>query len=499
MYAFDRIKYARLLEFSRSSRFWCRLWLDGLHQGTHFHWRLSPLSLVGLARTWRHFAGLNDWSYQRDAIIRMARRRLGTSAHSLPTPSSSEFIAWKSFFEHVLGAEDEIRTSVLRWHRSRIEESRLDAEGPDRLWIHLNDLAAALTLYGYSTDELFNRAKDYVIDASAHQSGTSQDRLLKYLDYFLSPERRTYVVWTSVVADTPWLSTTLRKRFSTLTLDAPWQIGGARPVRAYLRRDGQEVPVIISLVDGTHGVSQRHRFAALQELDALMSHAKPLGHLKLEARTYMVLSTSPAKAPWFYSRRPYAIPLLEGTKANADAKRLAGSAQQLFDDPVSVIDDAFQIFEHTGMKTFWNIVPPAYHRLLRRDLGFSILAYRRRLEGVYSKVPQDQIPQGAQLVADVAGIPDHVALLEMLCSKAPDEDPAFQHRLAEVVVWTHFQAGRTPQQMIYNTVHEFADLLTIARGFRNALHHSKLLTLDVYPIALYLAIGLLYAYSACTR
>jgi len=500
MYAFDRARYTRLLEFSRSNRLWCRLWLDGLHQGTHFHWRLSPLSLVGLARTWRHFSGLTDWKRQQEAIIRMARRRLQTSAHTFPTPpASTDFTAWQAFFDHILGIEDDIRTQALRWHRSRVEESRLDAKTPERLWISLNDLAAALTLYGYSTDELFNRAKDYVIDAKAQQAGSPKDRLVQYFDYFLNPEQRTYVVWTGVVSDTPWKSTTLRKRFSTLTFDAPWEVQGTGPARAYLRRDGREIPSIISLVDGTHGVSQRHRFAARQVLSDLMKHAKALGDLKLEARTYMVLSTNPDRAPWFYSRRPYALPLLEGAKVTTDTQRLARSAQQLFDDPVSVIDDAFLIFKHANVTEFWNALPPAYHRLLRRDLGFSILAYRRRFEGLYSKVPREQIPVGAQIVGDVAAIGDHAALLQSLGSKAPDEDPAFQYRLAEVVTWKHFQQGRTVAQLTYNSVYEFADLLNLARGFRNALHHSKLLTVDVHPVALYLAVGMLYGYSAWVR
>jgi hypothetical protein len=408
---------------------------------------------------------------------------------------ASDITGWQRFFELVLRAEDRIREVTVDWHRVRIKESRLQFEPPDRLWIFLNDLAASLLLYGYSTDELFNRAKDFVLDASELQEGTPRERLLKYLDYFLDREERVYVVWTPVVADTPWETAALQRRFSGLTLEAPWHLRGTDPRLAYVRENGQKVPMILSRVDGTHGVAQRHRFQALQLLDDLMSREKSLGHLVLGAKTSMTLLSDFAKGPWTYSRRPYALPELDGANTPHGAQRLARSAQQLFDRPVTVIDEVFQILEHA--KANWGNMRFAYTGHLRNDLGSAIHAYRCRFEGLYRKLPPSHVSSGVRYISNVSGIRDHERLLTVLRAEAPEADPAFLYRLHEVVDWHNGKGGNNADP--YDKASELPDLLVLARGFRNALHHTKPMTFDVYPIALDLAIGMLYNYSAWVR
>ena len=84
MYALDADKYTKLLGFESPLRRWIRLWLDGLHVGTHIHWRLSPFSVLGLAKTWRYLSSLDADKRrpQEKAIARMAHRRRGKDVHS---------------------------------------------------------------------------------------------------------------------------------------------------------------------------------------------------------------------------------------------------------------------------------------------------------------------------------------------------------------------------------------------------------------------------------
>ena len=499
MYAFDRQRYLKLQAFEPPLRHWTRLWLDGLNSGTHIHWRLSPLSLLGLAKTWRYLSCLDRWGPQQAAIINMVERRRQNSSYRGQIPSSGSGLQqWHDFLAKQVDEQAQSTSDALSWHRQRIADSTLDTASHIELWAALSELFAVLALRGFSTDDLSNRVKDGVIDVSDLRGGTAAERLLGFLDYFSNTEPRTYVVWTKVVTDTEWSNTTCG-RFSRIRLDHSWDLMGEGPARIFLQEGESRRPAIVSKIRGTHSVKERHRLQAIQELEKAMRAGSAFGTLSLDATTQMVLSDQPERAPLRYSRKRYAVPLLSSEDHSDDALRVGRAAQELFDHPERVIDEVFRVFEHSGDAEYWEQVPRSYHRLLRTDLGFSVNAYRQRLHGVFKKCRPDAVPPATRLVCDVSSIKDHSELLKRITDVAPDEDAVIATRLEEIVRWPHFDASLPQHAKAYNSVHEIVDLLTISKGFRNALAHSRTILFDIYHVAVYLATVMLYVYSCYKR
>ncbi len=493
MYALDAKKYTKLTEFEPLLRRWIRLWLDGMHAGTHVHWRLSPFSVFGLAKTWRYLSSLDHWQPQRKAIISMASRRSRKGIFCEKMPSvADEPEKWEQFFTKQLDDQPSIVAEAIGAHRKGVIDPTLTSISQTDFWIALNDLASALIAEGYSTDDLFNRVMDGVIDEADIQGGTVTERLLGFLDYFGGPESREYIVWTTIHSDTRWSGVTA-KRFSILQFEHPWDLHGQGPVRVFLQREGTKIPAIISRVQGTYSVKERHRLEALAALEQRMSSAAALGQLTLDASTDMVLSDHTDRKPWRYTRKPYALPMLSAH----EGLRVAHAARELFDRPERVIDEVFRAFEHSGHAEFWETVPSAYHRLLRTDLGKAIHAYRARIGGVFKNHSVSDVPVAARIISDEV-IGTHEQLLAKLRELDASGDEVLAERLDEVVCWRHFQRGLPLESKVYNSVHEFADLLRIAKGFRNALAHSSTVPLDMYAIAVYLATVMTYAFS-CQR
>ena len=75
---------------------------------------------------------------------------------------------------------------------------------------------------------------------------------------------------------------------------------------------------------------------------------------------------------------------------------------------------------------------------MRKDLGFSVRAFRERIAGNFSKLPPADIPPGAQVVGDVEGILHLAELAKSVRAIAPTEDIALLSRLDEITAWPHF-------------------------------------------------------------
>lgn len=500
MYVLDACEYSKWTTLPAAVRCWIRLWLDGTHAGTHVHWRLSPLSVLGLATIWDYFSALEQTYWQRRAIIRIADRRRHCTIYCGTMPATDAPVeSWNSFFTTQIERAADITGRVLAWHRDRITDGTLPAVDAPQLWIALNELYATLTFRGYASDDLFSRVKDGVIDASGIKEESDSARLVGFLDYFANPTPREYVVWTMVLADTVW-SNTSRRRFSSIQLQHPWDLRGDGPSRVLLQTDHGEKPAIISRLYGTHSIKERHRLAALKQLDDLMRSVPQLGRLSLDGTTQLVLANRTDRPPWQYARRPYAIPLLsDDSSSDADGLRVGQAAQELFDHPERVIAEIFRAWDHSGHSRFWETVPRSYHRLLRSDLRRVINAYRLRLGGIFNSWPVEKIPGEAQVIGDVAAIQDHEELLEHFSGHSNAVDEVFLLRLAEVVRWSHFDANFPAEGKVYNSVHEYADLLTISRGVRNALEHAATVPVELYNVVLYLALVMLHGFSCVVR
>jgi hypothetical protein len=249
MYGLDLKEYLKWQELEPPFRQWVKLWLDGAHAGTHLHWRLSPLSVIGLAKTWQYLSRLESWRFQQEAIIRMADRRRKNGLYNGQMPNvDAERNEWNSFFSRQLQEWEQVTVNAVAWHRQRITESTLSRTSWYEIWAALNELWAVLVFQGYSPDDLFNRVKDGVIDAANLKRDTDADRLLGFLEYFSHAEPRTYVVWTKVWTDAVW-SNAARRRFTTIRLQHPWDLIRDEPTRVFLLGDDDlETPMIVNKV-----------------------------------------------------------------------------------------------------------------------------------------------------------------------------------------------------------------------------------------------------------
>ncbi len=515
MFAPNLERYLRLQSFRPAVRTWIRIWLDGLHDGTHVHWQLSPLSVLSLGGLWPFLKPLTTWPYHLEAIISMASRRRALNRHFGTMPSSKDESLWSTFFDAQPSHTDEMLRKITDWHRQWIVSGDTSPASLETLWLEMNELAAILMWRGYSTDDLFNRVKDGVIDPGESQGGTAEQRLDGFFDYFAKPEPRTYWVWTSVLSDTP-LSRSQLSSFSHIRLDDPWQLkeenadgekeelgtkkgeSGSNVARVLLKRDERLTPIIISKLDGTAAVKERHRTEALKELKSLMKASKKLGKLSLSAETQMVLSNDVARKPWRYSRKRYALPMLGPHVPDTGVGSVGAVAQELFDSPGAVILEVFSEFENLGTKEWWT-TSRDYHRCLRKDLGFSVQAFRKRIGGIFKKFPPADTPPAARVVGDVEGIRDFSELATTIRAIAPTEEDALLRRLDEITAWPHFDPDFPPNRHAYNTVHEISDLLSLARGFRNALTHKHPIPFHLHSIAVYLGAVLLQTYSSHVR
>lgn len=501
MYALNFDEHLAWSGMSQPVRRWTRLWLDGNHSGTHIHWRLSPLSVLGLSTLWELFLNLERCQPQEDAIRRMAcrRRHCGSFLGSMPEWGAPRE-AWEGFFASQLQASSELLEDALTWHRCYVQEATSSKPPTTReLWVAQNGLCSALIVAGYSSDDLFNRVKDGVVDAARRTGRADVERLAGFLDYFRNPTPRDYIVWTLVHHDTSWDSRTLERRFSSVALSHPSALKGDGPSFAWLQPSGTQTPVIVTKLRGTHSVKERHRLGALALLETRMRSSPALGRLSLDAETSYVLADNPFKEPWRYRRKRFALPMLSKQLAPGDGLTVGLVAQEIFDRPVDVIDEVFEFLEHHGFRKFWRLVPPTYHSSLRTDLGKAIADYRSRLSGLFRKPEAETLPPDVKLLRDLDSLRDFAELQGALRSCADCPDSILADRLGELVAWPHFAQPFSAEDKAFNSVHEIADLMTLARGLRNARTHALPIPLSVHQIAVYLAMMMLYAWSSVVR
>lgn len=496
MYALNFTEHMAWSRLSQPIRRWTRLWLDGNHDGTHIHWKLSPLSILGLSQLWLLLSGLDRRDPQEEAIRRMAsrRRHRGSFLGCMPDWGASRHL-WETFFSDQIEASADLPKDVLAWHRRYLDHASTSTPSHQELWVAQNELSAALILSGYSSDDLFNRVKDGVVDAAGRTPGTDAERLMLFLNYFLNPTPREYFVWTRVIHDTSWESRTLQQRYSRVLLSHPAELRGDGPTCLWIRQSNTQTPLIVTRLQGTHSLRERHRAGALALLEARMHSDHALGGLSLDAETTMTLTDNISKE-WRYGRKRFALPMLEKSLVPDDRLMVGSAAQEIFDRPVEVIDQVFEFFEHRGYREFWRVVPPAYHSCLRRDLGKAIRDYRARLSGVFRNLKAEDLPADVKLLIDLTDFAD---LEVALSSRSDCPDVVLVERLKEVVTWPHFAASFPGEDKAFNSVHEIADLLTLARGLRNARTHSVPIPFSLHGFAVYLAMTTLYAYSSVVR
>src|SRR5207253_6583724 len=166
MYAVNVEEFGRWSSMkNRAYRFWVRAWIDSLHVGTHIHWQLSPLSVLGLAFMWQFFA--NQESHytrgQRTSIKAMSRRRLKDPGFFPPMPSfDDDDCVWDSFFSRQISSMEQIREELIDWHLTKLE-SCIDME---TLYSNMTSLFSSLLLAGFTNDQLFRKVCKGILDPS---------------------------------------------------------------------------------------------------------------------------------------------------------------------------------------------------------------------------------------------------------------------------------------------------------------------------------------------
>lgn len=501
MYALDLTAYARWQEFPPTARYFVKLWIDGLHVGTHVHWALSPVSVDALTYLWDFFADPKG-KPQRAAIRYLAhlRRNPAFYAGLMPLPTASD-TDWGAFFAQqkatlVARKNDVLVRAMDLLVRAQPSNSVSSADASALA----HELRAALAIAGWSTDDLFNRMMNYVVDPLGRSPLPPAQRLEAFLEYFRAPTDCSYIAWVPVVAQSDW-SASQRRAFSTLRLDAATSYTGTRTVTAFV--DGK--PIIVGRVDGPHSVPERARRNALQLLRMKMGPGIGLGPISLGATTYLVLTTDLTRPPWKYPNKVGELPL-ELFEGSFPTQALASSISALFDDPQGVIGAIFAEFEGGGHVPpsaapipSWTQIAPmanAYRWGLRTALGDALGAYVARLRALAHK---------AEALPPLAGVryyrerndTERGAVLAELERAAPDEDVLLLEHLREVVSWRPSVApGIVP--LPHDTVREIACLLVLAKGFRNKLQHAGAgpVPPELYGLMLYVAKTSLHAYAS---
>src|SRR5437660_1366258 len=89
MYAVNPKEYEKWRSVHNPAyRFWIRTWIDSLHSGTHVHWQLSPISVLGLAYLWKFMSRQEDQYIRRQrlSIRLMTLRRQTDPGQISPMP-----------------------------------------------------------------------------------------------------------------------------------------------------------------------------------------------------------------------------------------------------------------------------------------------------------------------------------------------------------------------------------------------------------------------------
>ena len=116
MYAPKIERYLRLQSFQPAVRTWIRFWLDGLHDGTHVHWQLSPLAVLSFGKLASLLQPLETWKSHLQAMIRMANRRRALNCYFSTMPASTNEMQWVSFFGDQERDTDQLLKQLTDWH-----------------------------------------------------------------------------------------------------------------------------------------------------------------------------------------------------------------------------------------------------------------------------------------------------------------------------------------------------------------------------------------------
>src|SRR5262249_3155405 len=152
-----------------------------------------------------------------------------------------------------------------------------------------------------------------------------------------------------------------------------------------------------------------------------------------------------------------------------------------FDSPGAVILEVFTELDRLG--TAWSTTSQDYRESLRKDLSFSVYACRSRTKANFKSYPEEKMPAAVSVVGDLDGTRDFVQLAEAIRAIAATEDCALLSRLDEIVEWRHFDSPFPLVKNAYNTAHEIEDLLSLARGLRNAQTHKAEIPFHLYGVA----------------
>ena len=128
MYQMNANEYSRWLTIENpAQRFWVRTWIDSLVPGTHVHWQLSPLSMLGLAHLWQYMNRQKRrfTKGQLISIKTMAERRQGDPGYIGPMPAfeeaDSNFRVTKKSGIDAGAVHAAVLDSVAGWLQSRLD------------------------------------------------------------------------------------------------------------------------------------------------------------------------------------------------------------------------------------------------------------------------------------------------------------------------------------------------------------------------------------------
>jgi hypothetical protein len=501
MYAVNVEEHSRWRSITnRAQRLWVRTWIDSVHVGTHIHWQLSPLSILGLAHLWEYMNRQqpHHTRRQRSSIKAMARRRQTEPGYLGSMPHFDDHdSAWDAFFNQQIVAHDEIRQRLVQWHLTALSECK----DIPLLHRHLNALFGALVLSGPTNDQLFRAVCKGVLDPQNLGGQTPSENLRDWLESYLNPRSTEFLAYTKAVPITPDpISRRLRLKWSSVKLPNLDAFSSARTLPTLVGGDLE--PYIVTRRAVLGGIAELHRREARRVYALRIQKFPGLSVFVLAPRSYFRPIAPEASEKYHDINFKRTEVSIDASGDEEGAILFQKAAQELFDSPEEAIRNLL-----VGAELRWRqgtirqtdqLLANAYRWRLRSRLSEDFANYLSRVRAI-GKDPR--VPEMSALSRmaewDWEAEKDFLLLLKRLAYSSHIDDELLLFRLRELTDWYSTKARPENELMgLANTWREIDDLLTIIRGVRNSATHFAAADETLYGAMLYLAKVLFEAFAA---
>lgn len=471
------------------SKYFVRVWQDGLYTGTHPEWTFCPFSIPTLAKVWRVFeapsSGSDYAKRQRKAIVSIARRRISKLDTSVfgSTPNSNSENEWRKYFS--ITESDTLR------YRNQLFSILVDLH--DRLtpiiaYEDYEDIERFSAEYavdsmriGYSPRELYVRAGSGIIDpAGLKATQPYKDRIAGLLEHLKQQSCKDFIVVTELTIPGVPISEGLKRKVAPAELanTHDWQSGSG------LVRINNRLMAITRCVS-THSITafHQHRFECKRILRERLSVLRR-ANIRLSDSVTVFLVDDPGGKGWKHTHpKTHLVNHFRKLESSLDATAFVDAMESSEDEPQIAIRILCDALDRLAGKNWPEVCAAMYTKHLRREL-------RRRLV-IGIRVAQDRPveklsqPTWLQCVSDNEETIDFTRLATEIRKDKIHCDELFAKRIEAVA----------DRNLSFSTQYDIRDFLEIARGIRNSQIHSVDWPSHLMHVACYLAKVLLVLFD----